>query len=84
MNPRLAVSVSGLATAILLGGVVTAASADMLVGSGSTVDLGDATIEEGCGDLAIAGAVALSQGTLNGVRSLSILAGGQLKRAQKK
>src|SRR5262245_19412502 len=79
MRSRLAVSVCAMATAILLGGVVTAASADVLVGSGSSVDLGTGTVEQGCGDLAVAGTVALSQGTLSGVRSLSIVAGGQLQ-----
>jgi hypothetical protein len=53
-------------------------AAQVVVGAGSSVDLGTGTLAAGCGDLQVAGAMNLAQGQMQGVRALSIAAGGLL------
>jgi hypothetical protein len=48
------------------------------VGAGATLDLGSGSLDAGCQDLSVAGNLLVVQGSVSGVRSLSIIAGGQL------
>ncbi len=68
-----------LCSACLLAvAVATSASADLRIGPGGVVSLSDGSLDLCCTDLYIAGTLNLDEGTLLGVRNLTVLAGGVL------
>lgn len=72
---RAAVLFLGCAAAVAIAAPV---AAQVVVGAGSSVDLGTGTLSAGCGDLQVAGTLQLTQGQAQGVRAVSITAGGVL------
>jgi hypothetical protein len=55
--------------------------AQVVVGAGSTVDLGSGVVDYNCNDLIVAGTMLLSQAQTMDLDSLTILAGGELNAA---
>ena len=75
MNTRLAMY---LRFALACVGLSTAAHADMNIGAGASMSLGDGALDLGCSQLVTAGSTSGSSGAFEGIANVLILPGGSL------